>query len=93
VSELYSTITCASGKPLMPTKPYPDYPRTAHPAGYFINATHRERMVRRSRSRTRSASPDPVGCGDLAPFARRTYSLLRRAFGGASGIFRPQPLF
>ena len=35
MSEGHSTPPAAPGKPNKPAKPYPDFPLTAHPAGYW----------------------------------------------------------
>jgi integrase len=35
VSEVHPTTAAASGKPARPAKPYPEFPLTAHPAGYW----------------------------------------------------------
>src|SRR5262245_14314789 len=35
MSEPHSTDSAPSGKPAKPNKPHPDYPLTAHPAGYW----------------------------------------------------------
>jgi integrase len=35
MSEPHSTAPASAGKPTKPAKPYPDYPLTAHPAGYW----------------------------------------------------------
>src|SRR5260370_42138379 len=35
MSEGHSTDPAAAGKPAKPNKPYPDFPLTAHPAGYW----------------------------------------------------------
>src|SRR5262249_9931155 len=35
MSEPHSTTPAAAGKPAKPSKPYPEFPLTAHPAGYW----------------------------------------------------------
>src|SRR5258708_14934732 len=35
MSESHSTAPVPSGKPAKPNKPYPEFPLTAHPAGYW----------------------------------------------------------
>src|SRR5918912_3452704 len=35
MSEANSSTPAASGKPSKPAKPYPEFPLTAHPAGYW----------------------------------------------------------
>src|SRR5579871_2946911 len=35
MSENHSTAQAPSGKPAKPAKPYPEFPLTAHPAGYW----------------------------------------------------------
>src|SRR5215472_3058792 len=35
MSEQHSTAPAPSGKPEKPAKPYPEFPLTAHPAGYW----------------------------------------------------------
>src|SRR3954466_2886952 len=35
MSEKHSTTPQQSGKPAKPSKPYPEFPLTAHPAGYW----------------------------------------------------------
>jgi hypothetical protein len=37
MSEANSTTPSSSGKPAKPAKPSPDFPLTAHPAGYWCN--------------------------------------------------------
>src|SRR5262245_14718197 len=35
MSEIHSTARGTTGKPAKPPKPYPEFPLTAHPAGYW----------------------------------------------------------
>jgi hypothetical protein len=40
MSQPHSTTPPSSGKPAKPAKPYPEFPLTAHPAGYWRKKIH-----------------------------------------------------